>query len=213
MIQEPLTNLEKILQEPVFNISGQTPALKRLTVKLVALEPSSLKVSPVRASGFTPIGDALGFTSVIEANGFRPVAEASEFTPTPESLDESEEDEDWFFSNDETPVARLYTPQPESDVYTPPVERARISDPALPIFSPDLAYFGDGAMAAVAFNDIAEMGQGFGLRSDAMPSLQGTLQGTSWTVDPTLLWLTALLLLGILGGIGFGYLLTFVYQG
>ena len=108
MIQEPISDLEKMLEEPVEELAmGRGPLLgqqvvrsafsqenrkrfPRLTVRLVALEPSG---------------------------SYTPAPEANSFTPTPEVNDEDLEDyDDW---SDETPEPGVnsypYTPAPDSN--------------------------------------------------------------------------------------------------
>jgi hypothetical protein len=166
----------------------------RLTVRLVALEPSG---------------------------SYTPAPEANSFTPTPEVNDEDLEDyDDW---SDETPEPGVnsypYTPAPDSNelwwfdrdyagmgfepvrvvsdrVRVVPERSERMSDPVLPILLPENLFEGE---ATPHFSSVQVRRQ------------ERRFAGIRF--DPALVLLTSLLLLGILGGIGFGYLLTLIYQG
>jgi hypothetical protein len=217
MIHEPISDLKRILGEPVEEVTaehraildatdkiaqdtrketaGRVPTLRpRLTVRLVALEQSQPEAVPVVFSG-----------------PYTPAPGPNDPTPAPEGYDYDEDDEDWgdpsiYLDTPpylDTPFPQTgassnpYTPIPNNDIWLSqyrielPAKRVRHSDPALPILLPTLPEIVD---------------------ADVVPA-KPIQRGVRRYFDPTLAVLTFLLLLGILGGIGFGYLLTLINQG
>jgi len=218
MIQEPISDLKRILGEPVEEVTaehlaildatdktaqatrkettGRVPTFRsRLTVRLVALEQSQPEAVPVDFS-----------------SPYTPTPGQNDPTPAPEGYDyDEDDDEDWgdtSISLDTPPYldtpfpqtgasSNPYTPIPNNDIWLSqyrielPAKRVRHSDPALPILLPTLPKIVDADVV----------------------SSESTRRGGRLYLDPTLVLLTVLLLLGILGGIGFGYLLTLVNQG
>jgi len=216
MIQEPISDLKRILGEPVEEVTAEYRAILDTTDKIAQdTSKETAERVPTFRSRLTVRLVALDQPQpepVVFSGPYTPTPGPNDPTPAPDGYD-YEEDEDWGDDPSvyldtppylDTPYPQTgasnypYTPLPDNDIWLSqyrielPAKRMRHSDPVLPILLPTLTEIVD---------------------ADVVLSQPIYQRGVRRYFDTTLVVLTFLLLLGILGGIGCGYLLTLISQG
>jgi hypothetical protein len=237
MIQEPISDLQKILGEPVDEVTGEyraipdrtgqfyrddqqehigrAPCLRpRLTVRLVALKSEQVITpftpKPEGETGLAPVRMVpLAFSGPLT-----PEPDANILTtPAPEGNDYGED----YAEDDDADAGEFYpyldTPTPEPDANRGPYTPTPENNSWLYRESPKLRtgrLSGADRVQPIILSMKPEVVESVSAGLTPAPTHAAKRH---LRFDPALTMLTFLLLLGILGGIGFGYLLTIVYQG